>query len=262
MKIADSSLLRCLPVSLALVFALIGPAAVAAPDGINVDTGDINAPGEAGLEIHANYVTRGRDSAFYPGERPPHHVLRITPEFSFGLAKGWDAGFALPMAYAPGGTSAVDGAKASIKRMEKDGTEEDAVFYGVSVEVGYSQLRVAEHRWNTEVHGVLGMTRGGWLLAVNPILGWDVSGGGKTPDFDLALKLSREMGHGYALGVEHYAELGAADHIHVGRESAQSTFLVLDLEYKGWNINLGIGHGWTEPADKTTLKAVFGIPFK
>lgn len=79
------------------VAALAGPAALAAPDEIQVYTDDINAPAEMGLEIHASYVTRGRDSAFYEGERPPFHVLRMTTGFSFGLAKGWDAGFYLPM---------------------------------------------------------------------------------------------------------------------------------------------------------------------
>ncbi|MBS4095509.1 MAG: hypothetical protein KGZ83_01555 [Sulfuricella sp.] len=262
MKHLSSPCFRQAGLALALAASLTGTPALAAPDEIQVYTDDINEPGEMGLEIHTNYVTRGRDSAFYDGERPPNHVLRVTPEFSVGLAKGWDAGFYLPMAWAAGGGATLDGVKARIKRLEKNGTEEDALYYGVNLEVGYSQLRIAEHRWNAELRGILGMEKGGWQLTANPILGWDVSGGGKVPDVDLALKLSRKVGAGYAFGVEHYAELGAADHLHAWRESAQSTFLVMEYEGKGWDINLGIGHGWTEPADKTTIKAIFGIPFK
>jgi len=233
--------------------------AAAAPDEIQVYTDDLNAPGEAELEIHTNFVTRGRKTPDYPGERVPYQVLRVTPEFSFGLTENWDMGFYLPLAYSAEGGYTVDGGKLRLKYLHNAET----LFYGVNLEVGYSPRRVAENYWNSELRTIFGVKRGDWLVAVNPVFGWDMSGGsGSTPDFDLAFKVMRATGGGMAFGVEHYAELGKADHIHVGRESGQSTYAVVEFEGKAWGLNLGVGHGWTDVADKTVVKAIFTIPFK
>ncbi len=236
------------------------PPAFAAPDEIQVYADDINAPGEMELEIHTNYVTRGRKDSDYPGERPPYGVLRLTPELSWGLAENWDMGLYLPLAYSNAGSFALDGAKLRLKYLRND----DGLFYGANLEVGYSPRRVAENYWNSELRGIVGIKSGPWLVAVNPVLGWDMSGkgGNTTPDFDMAFKVTREVAHNWALGIEHYAELGKADHLHAWRESGQSTYAVVEYEGRGWELNLGIGHGWTESADKTTLKAIFTIPFK
>lgn len=244
---------------LSCVVLTSGGVARAAPDEIQVYTDDLNAPGEAELEVHTNFVTKGRKTPDYPGERPPHHALRVTPELSFGLAENWDMGFYLPLAYSADGTFTVDGGKLRLKYLRNSET----LFYGVNLEIGYSPRRVAENYWNSELRTIFGIKRGGWLLAVNPVFGWDMSGGSSaTPDFDLAFKAMRETGGGMAFGVEHYAELGKADHIHAGRQSGQSTYAVMEYEGKGWELNLGVGHGWTDVADKTVVKAIFTVPFK
>lgn len=232
----------------------------AASDEIQVYADDLNAPGEMELEIHTNYVTRGRKDADYPGERPPYGVLRITPELSWGLAENWDIGLYLPMSLSHAGSYTMDGAKLRIKTLRHSGE----LFYGVNLEVGYSPRRVAENYWNSELRGIVGIKRGDWLFALNPVLGWDMSGGSDnaTPDFDLAFKVTREVAEGWALGVEHYAELGKANHLHAWRQSGETTYAVLEYEGKGWELNLGIGHGWTESADKTTVKAIITFPFK
>lgn len=247
-------------VALAICALPCAEPAFAASDEIQVYTDDINAPGERGLEVHTNYVTKGRKEADYPGERPPHGVLRMTPEFSWGLAEHWDMGLYLPLSYSDAGSFTLDGAKFRIKTLYNTGN----VYYGANLEVGYSPRRVAENYWNSELRGIIGAKSGDWQVTVNPVLGWDMSGGGgnTTPDFDLAFKVAREVAQGWALGVEHYAELGKADHIHAWRESGQSTYAVVDYEGKGWEINFGVGHGWTDTADKTTIKAIFTIPFK
>lgn len=241
---------------MALSFA--GPS-LAAPDEIQVYTDDLNAPGEAELEVHTNFVTKGRKTPDYPGERAPYQVLRVTPEFSFGLTENWDMGVYLPLAYSAQGSYTVDGGKLRLKYLRNSET----LFYGVNLEVGYSPRRVAENYWNGELRTIFGIKRGDWLLAVNPVFGWDMSGGAEaTPDFDLAFKVMRETGGGLGFGVEHYAELGKADHLHAGRESGQSTYAVMEYEGKGWELNLGVGHGWSDVADKTVVKAIFTIPFK
>ncbi len=242
------------------LFALIASWQVqGAPDEIQVYSDDLNAPGEAELEIHTNFVTKGRKTPDYEGERAPYHVLRVTPEFSFGLAENWDMGFYLPMSYSADGGYTMDGGKLRLKYLKSAET----LFYGVNLEVGYSSRRVAEDYWNSELRTIFGTRQGDWLLTVNPVFGWAMSGGaGATPDFDLAFNVMRKTADGMAFGVEHYAELGKVDHLHFGRESGQSTYAVMEYEGKGWELNLGVGHGWTDTADKSVVKAIFTFPFK
>jgi hypothetical protein len=80
-----TSRIHCLCGSLLLLAALRIPCASAAPDEIQVYTDDIRAPGEFGVELHLNRA-KGRSTADYPGEIPPNHVFRATPEISLGIA--------------------------------------------------------------------------------------------------------------------------------------------------------------------------------
>ena len=73
-----------------------GPDALAILDEIQVYTDDLDYRGEGGLELHLNTTPSGRRTPDYPGDVPPYHGLRITPEFSWGLGHDLDWGLYLP----------------------------------------------------------------------------------------------------------------------------------------------------------------------
>ena len=68
--------------ALCLCSALLGflsaPASAVLPDEIQVYTGDINAPGEFGLELHLNTTPSGHSQPSYPGEVTTPHGWRAT----------------------------------------------------------------------------------------------------------------------------------------------------------------------------------------
>ena len=64
--------------------------ALAAPEEIQVYVDDLTPPGRFGMDVHNNYVLSGRTVPEYPGEQPPDHVYRLTPEFYYGMDKGDD----------------------------------------------------------------------------------------------------------------------------------------------------------------------------
>src|SRR5258708_19832540 len=72
-------------------------------DEIQVYTDDINAPGKFGLELHLNTTPQGRTKPDYPGEITPQHGVRLTPEFSYGLNKQFEAPLSFPPARTPAG---------------------------------------------------------------------------------------------------------------------------------------------------------------
>jgi hypothetical protein len=263
MRSGVSTWKRAAYVACALCAAHVYPA-WAAGDEIQVYLDDVQPRGERGLELHMNYVPRGRTTPDYPGEQPPGHILRVTPEFSFGLGNNWDWGVYVPLTANKDTESTFsDYLKLRLKYLVNNERLNASEFYGVNFELGRSPLRVSPSAWHGEIRTILGMRRGDWLFAMNPIL--DVPLSTSVADnkvgFELGFKVAKNVGGGLALGVEHYADLGPVRRLTFGSQSAQTTFAVLDYEAKSWDINFGVGRGWTEGADRTVVKAILGLPF-
>ena len=43
----------------------------------NITATKLEKKGEVGYELHLNYAARARKTPDYPGEQPPHHVVRV-----------------------------------------------------------------------------------------------------------------------------------------------------------------------------------------
>lgn len=249
---------------LVLCASMIGaPSASAAPDEIQVYLDDINAPGEVGLELHLNYVPKGRRTPDYPGEIPPHRVFRATPEISLGLAPNWDVGLYLPLQASPDGSLYSNTARLRLKYLAP-AQDTKPFFWGVNLEAGYVPLRVSEDRYAAELRWISGYRNGPWLFAANPIFGFALSGPDKssTPDFNLNFKVAREINDEWALGFEHYAGFGRLNKMLNSSQQDQVFYLVVDFERKGFGVNFGVGRGLTNASDDWVVKAIVSIPLK
>src|SRR3974390_1523492 len=100
-------------VAAAAPLPVVAPAAL--PDEIQVYTNDINKPHEFGLELHVNTTPSGRSTPDYPGESPPYHGVRLTPEFSYGLTEDFEAGLYLPTVLDADGRYTLAGFKLRLK---------------------------------------------------------------------------------------------------------------------------------------------------
>ena len=241
--------------------AIFCPPALAAPDEIQVYLDDINAPGKTGIELHLNYVPKGRDTPDYPGEIPPNHVFRATPEFSIGLRPNWDVGLYLPTEVAPGGDAYLDGVRLRLKYLAPVEAARP-LFYGANVEVGYVPIRVSQDRYAAELRGILGYRGGPWLFAVNPILGWALSGPDKssTPDLKLNFKIAREFNSEWSFGIETYSGFGPINDIASSSQQDHVFYVAADFERKDFGVNFGIGRGLTDASDDRVIKAILSIP--
>jgi hypothetical protein len=235
----------------------------AAPDEIQVYIDDLLAPGERGVEVHMNYVPKGASVPAYPGEVPPNHVFRLTPEISWGLVPGWDMGIYIPFSWVnnqyQSGTR-LDGAKLRVKRLVIG----EEFFYGVNVELAYSSHRVSPTLWDSEIRGIVGWRSGPWLAAANPIVAIPIgpsSSGDSSPELELNLKVAYAVTPSFAVGFEQYSEFGPLNDLTAGSQSGQTTFAVMDYEGKGWGLNFGVGRGWSEPVDTWVVKAIVGFDF-
>jgi hypothetical protein len=240
-----------------------GLPAFAAPDEIQVYLDDIREPGEAGLELHLNYVPKGRRTPDYPGEIPPHHVFLATPEISLGLAPNWDMGLYLPFQASPGGNFYSNTARLRLKYLAPT-QDTKPFFWGVNLEVGHVPLRVSEDRYVAELRGITGYRNGPWLFAVNPIFRFALSGPNQssTPELDLNVKVAREINDEWAFGFEHYAGFGRLNKMSNSSQQDHVFYLVADFERKGFGLNFGIGRGLNNASDQWVVKTIISIPMK
>jgi len=248
--------------AVAVAFGLISPGAIAAPDEIQVYTEELNDPGEFGLELHVNDALKGAKEPSYEGEMPSHHRLQITPEFSYGVTPTLEAGLYLPVAISPDGNSYGNGLRFRLKYVAPH--EEGQYYYwGLNAETGYSARRVSESAWGMELRPIVGYHSEDWRVSFNPILTMDLSNNvSREPKFEPALKIARKAAEGVHAGLEYYGEYGPIFHTLPHNEYAHYLYGAVDIEKKGWDINLGIGRGFVNAGDTWVAKAIIAFPFK
>jgi hypothetical protein len=254
-------------VSSALVLSLAvaaAPSRAEMSDEIQVYTDEINARGEAGLEVHLNTTPKGRRTPDYPGEVVPHRGWRLTPEFSYGLSKDWEAGLYLPMSRDANGNTQLAGAKLRLKwlpvKPDEGGT---GWFFGANGELSRLKRQFSESRTSVELRLIGGWRNADWLLALNPVLGWNLSDGlrSATADVSFGAKAARNVAKDVALGVEYYADAGTTRRLAFSAQQAQVLYAALDARLGEADVNFGIGRGLNSAADAWTVKAIVGIPF-
>ena len=232
-------------------------------DEIQVYTDDINKPGELGLELHVNTTPKGVTTPSYPGEVMNYHGLRVTPEISMGLTKTVDVGLYLPMVRTSEGDYQLAGAKFRIKWLPIQPDENSGWFGGVNLELGQVKPQYSQSLRSAEVRTIAGWKNKDWLLAVNPIFGWDLSSGYThgSPEFTLATKVARKVSESLAFGVEHYNGRGRLNQVLPSDQQEKSTYLVMDYEGEPFDFNFGIGKGTTAATDTWTVKGIVSYPF-
>lgn len=247
---------------LALALAVFAPVSWAAPDEIQVYTGEMDDPGEFGLELHVNQVLKGGKTTEFEGQMPAHHVLQVTPEFSYGITKEWEAGMYVPFAMAPDGNLYNNGLRGRIKFV-KEHAENSGFYWGFNTEVGYSTRRVSENYWGMELRPILGYDDGTWMASFNPILDLSLSNNvSREPGFQPAFKLGRTVAEGIRAGFEYYGDFGPLHHPLPTNQRAHYLYGAVDIDRGDFGLNLGIGKGFVGATDEWVVKAIIAFPFK
>lgn len=257
---------KCIPLGRALgvmaICSVFSLNAIAAPDEIQVYTDEMNEPGEYGVELHVNYVIDGAREPVFEGQSPSHHMLQVTPEFSYGISKNWEAGLYLPVASEEGGNLYGNGLRLRMKYMASP-EPDSPMFWGINTEVGYSNLRVSESEWGMELRPIIGYRTENWLFSFNPILNMDLSNNlSRQPQFEPGLKVTRKVAEGVHAGLEYYGEYGFANDMLRAEDRTHYLYAVTDIESNGFDINFGIGRGNSNAEDAWVVKAIVAFPFK
>ncbi len=237
--------------------------ALAIVDEIQVYTDDLDYRGESGLELHVNTTPSGRNTPDYPGDVPPYHGVRITPEFSWGLGHDLDWGLYLPTTTDSDWHTHLGGAKLRTKWLPVHGVGgKGGWYFGINNELSDLTKAFSDSRWNDEVRVIGGYRGRDWLVGVNPIFEWGLSPGFRgSPEVTLAWKAVHDVAQGLALGAEYYDDIGTLAN-RLPREAQNRTlYAVMEIVRKSWALNFGVGHGLTPATDNWTVKAIVGISF-
>lgn len=231
-------------------------------DEIQVYDGEINQPGEFGLELHLNATPNGHNLESFNRERVSDRGVRLTPEFSYGLSKTFELGFYLPMIYTPKYGYEVAGYKPRIKWMPLQANDQNPWSLGLNVE--YAQLKngMDESNRSAEARFIAAWEGQNWSFAINPILDKKLSKNkDETPDLDIyGSALFHQEGFFKTFGLEYYQALGPYRNFSPSNEQSKQLFLVGNtlIEHgplKDWDIHLGAGYGW-DSADRFTVKMI------
>ncbi len=239
---------------------LSAPAARSAPEEIQIYLDDLTTPGRFGLDVHNNFVVRGSDTPDYAGARPPDHVYRLTPEFYYGLTPSFELGAYVLTAYDRDRAAHVDGAKLRLKYIAPHDAARGA-FWGLNLEVGKSDLAIAERPWNYELKGIVGERIGKWLVALNLNVDSALSSRGGPATIDLDARLGYNVGHSTQIALETYDELGALSSPGGLHDRSHTLYVVVDTDLRVCDLSAGVGRGLTAASDSWVIKAIVGFHF-
>jgi hypothetical protein len=245
----------------AVLFIAIPPALAAdqVHDEIQVYNAEIAAVGQWTYQQHLNYAPVGQTQPEVPGGFASNRSLQGTPEFAYGIADWWEAGFYLPFAVTGAGQLLSDGAKLRSLFVVPDAAKR-SFFYGVNFELGYEMPRFASSPWGLEIRPIVGVRNAQWEFIVNPIVDLSFGPGGEA-DFAPALRLARNLGNDWYVGLEYYGDFGKIGDFLPLQQQSQQLFAVTDFKAGVVDVELGVGYGFTPGSDRVVAKAIIGYAF-
>jgi len=246
----------------ALVAAFASRPALAADqvhDEIQVYNAEIAEVGQWTYQQHLNYAPVGQTQPEVPGGFSSNRSLQGTPEFAYGITDWWEAGFYLPFAVTGSGQLLSDGAKLRSLFVVPDAAKR-SFFYGINFELGYEMPRFASSPWGLEIRPIVGVRNAQWEFIVNPIVDLSFGAGGEA-DFAPALRLARNLGNDWYVGLEYYGDFGKIGDFLPWQQQSQQLFAVTDFKAGVVDVELGVGYGFTGGSDRLVAKAIIGYAF-
>jgi len=229
---------------------------------IQVYDGTANAPGVAGLELHANHVFSGSRTAT-PPELAPDGQSHFTFEPSYGLLPFLELGGYFQTALRADGQFDYAGTKLRAKLVLPSPPQH--VRLGVNLEVSLLPRSYDAERWGTELRPIAAYEDERWLFAINPILDFSYTGpdARKGPAFEPAAMAKLKLASLVGVGLEYYAAFGPLGHLASAHEQQHYLFEAADLlAVEKLELNVGVGEGLTPASNSWVGKMILGYSFE
>jgi hypothetical protein len=247
------------PLLLGLGLALMAPA-VRAQDTFEIQVYDSETAGpwQAGLETHLIWIASGTTALSPEGEYPTDHQFHLTFEPHLGIGTWAEVGMYLQTAVVPDHGFQYAGVKlrGKVRLPEKLGGH---VGLAVNVEISAIPARFEAAVWGSEIRPIVDGRWGPFYASFNPILAIDFNGpDAGIPQFQPAAKAAFDVLGSLALGAEYYGAFGKVTSFLPLSESTNRLFAVLDFTSDYFDLNFGVGYGFTGP-EQWLVKMILGF---
>ena len=246
------------------IVLLLAAAAARAQDNyeIQVYGSDTTDPGTTMLEFHTNYTLNGSRTV-ENGVLPTRHALHETFEITHGFNDWFETGFYIfTSARADRGWDWVgDHIRPRVRVPAKWNWP---VGLSLSAEFGYQRPSYSVDTWSLELRPIIDKQLGKWYLSFNPTLEKAIIGANSTlgAEFSPNFKFSYQVTPKVAAGLEYYGALGPIDRFDPLAEQEHQLYPAFDLNVSPeWEINFGLGVGFTHSTDHLILKTIIGRRF-
>src|SRR5450631_310779 len=181
-----------------------------------------------------------------------------TPEFAYGVTDWWEVGLYLPFAIKD--QQFLSNAFKLRTLFVSPSAEKRDFFYGVNFEFSNTMPRFSQSRFAMEIRPIIGVRNADWEFIVNPIV--DISFGkyGEA-DFTPAARVARKLGPDLFVGLEYYADFGEIGNFARLADQQHTLFAVTDFKLGIFDVNFGIGYGFTPGSDRWVVKTIWGYAF-
>ena len=243
----------------ALLLAVVAIPALAQDNyEIQVYGSQLVAKGATLVELHSNFTTRGSLGPF-----GSYHALHETIEITHGFSDFFELGFYQFTSIQSGGGPQYVGSHIR-PRFSFPERMHLPVGLSLSQEIGYVRSDFAEDSWTWEVRPIIDKTIGRLYLAVNPVLGFVMSGPntGGSPSFEPQGQVGFDLSAKVNLALEYYGAAGTLAKSEPFKNTKQYLYPALNIDFSpDWEINVATGLPLTSITDRVIVKMIVGHRF-
>jgi hypothetical protein len=229
---------------------------------IQVYGADLVEPGHTMVELHSNFTIQGFKTtvdAVYPDNHAEHETIEIT----HGFTPWFECGFYIFTSVHSG--QGWDWVGDHIRpRFTAPESWHWPVGVSMSNEIGYQRRVYSVDTWTWEIRPIVDKKLGRWYLAFNPTVDLSLHGQNQNrgPEFSPNFKFSYDLTPKVAVGAEYYGSLGPITGFDPVSQQQHQLFPTVDLNLAPqWEVNLGLGWGFTSATEGLIAKVILGYRF-
>jgi hypothetical protein len=229
---------------------------------IQVYGADLVEPGHTMVELHSNFTIDG-SKLMLNGLYPTNHAEHETIEITHGFTDYFECGFYIftSMHSSQGWQWVGDHIR---PRFSVPAKWHWPVGVSFSNEIGYQRRQFSLDTWTWEIRPIVDQKVGRWYWSINPTLdrafhGPDVTQGVVfSPNFKFSYDFTKKV----AGGIEYYGSVGPVTGFNPLSQQQHQVFPSIDLNLAPqWEINFGLGVGFTPVTDHLIAKVILGYRF-
>jgi hypothetical protein len=247
-----------------LAIVLLSPIRTYAQDNyeIQVYGYDLVDPGHTMVELHSNFTIDG-SKAIVDGVYPTNHAEHETVEITHGFTDWFECGFYIFTSITEGqGWQWVgDHIRPRVAVPKK---WRWPVGVSLSNEIGYQRRHFSADTWTWEIRPIVDQKVGRWYWSLNPTLDRSFHGGSVAQGvvFSPNAKFSYDLTRKVSAGLEYYGSVGPVTGFDPLSQQQHQIFPAIDLNIAPqWEVNFGLGVGFTGATDHLIAKMILGYRF-